>query len=99
MADKSLDFFNEIGYEQTQEILNDLSLYLHEKLTEVKNLVIYSSPGDNIALINFKNIPAQDVSDYLGSKKYIYNCRNILFTIFKKYSKSIFFCKNFTWNL
>ncbi|AKJ20518.1 aminotransferase class V-fold PLP-dependent enzyme [Mycoplasmopsis synoviae] len=68
MADKSLDFFNEIGYEQTQEILNDLSLYLHEKLTEVKNLVIYSSPGDNIALINFKNIPAQDVSDYLGSK-------------------------------
>ncbi|WP_025755548.1 aminotransferase class V-fold PLP-dependent enzyme [Mycoplasmopsis cricetuli] len=68
MFDKSLDFFNEIGYEKTQHILKKLSLYLHDQLASLKNIEIFSKPGDYIALINVKNINPQDVATYLGTK-------------------------------
>ncbi|MEA4134385.1 aminotransferase class V-fold PLP-dependent enzyme [Mycoplasma sp. 2704] len=68
MFDKSLDFFNSIGYEKTQEILKDLSTYLHNQLATLDNIEVFSKPGDNIALINVKEINPQDVATYLGSK-------------------------------
>ncbi|QNM93902.1 aminotransferase class V-fold PLP-dependent enzyme [Mycoplasma sp. Pen4] len=68
MFNASLDFFNQIGYEKTQEILDDLSNYLHAKLSELDNIEVSSKAGDYIALINVKGINAQDVATYLGSK-------------------------------
>lgn len=68
MFDKSLDFFNEIGYQKTQNILKDLSFYLHKKLAELSNVIVYSKPGDYICLLNIKNVHPQDVATYLGSK-------------------------------
>ncbi|WP_324672386.1 aminotransferase class V-fold PLP-dependent enzyme [Mycoplasma sp. 888] len=68
MFDKSLDFFNSIGYEKTQEILKDLSTYLHNQLATLDNIEVFSKSGDNIALINVKGINPQDVATYLGSK-------------------------------
>ncbi|WP_426460935.1 aminotransferase class V-fold PLP-dependent enzyme [Mycoplasma hafezii] len=66
MFDKSIDFFNQIGYAKTNEILKDLSHYLHSKLAELDNVDVYSNPGDNIAIINVKGIHPQDVATYLG---------------------------------
>lgn len=68
MFDKSLDFFNSIGYQKTQEILLNLSYYLHDKLSKLDNIEIFSKPGDYICLINVKKINPQDVATYLGSK-------------------------------
>ncbi|UUD36609.1 aminotransferase class V-fold PLP-dependent enzyme [Mycoplasmopsis citelli] len=68
MFDKSLDYFNNIGYNQTQVILNELSKYLHAQLKQLNNVEVFSQEGDYIALINVKNINAQDVATYLGSK-------------------------------
>ncbi|WP_036430498.1 aminotransferase class V-fold PLP-dependent enzyme [Mycoplasmopsis felis] len=68
MFDKALDFFNSIGYQRTQNILKDLSIYLHKKLMKLKNINVYSKPGHYIALINVKNINPQDVATYLGQK-------------------------------
>nr|WP_322958803.1 aminotransferase class V-fold PLP-dependent enzyme [Mycoplasmopsis canis]WQQ12127.1 aminotransferase class V-fold PLP-dependent enzyme [Mycoplasmopsis canis] len=68
MFDKSLDFFNSIGYDKTQQILRDLSYYLHEKLSKLKNVEVFSRPGDFICLLNVKGIHPQDVATYLGSK-------------------------------
>lgn len=69
MFEKSLEFFNSVGYEQTQAILTDLSNYLHKKLSELKNVALFSKPGDFIALINVKDVNAQDVATYLGTKE------------------------------
>ncbi|WP_322910661.1 aminotransferase class V-fold PLP-dependent enzyme [Mycoplasmopsis felis] len=68
MFDKGLDFFNSIGYQRTQNILKNLSIYLHKKLMKLKNINVYSKPGHYIALINVKNINPQDVATYLGQK-------------------------------
>ncbi|MHA3826147.1 aminotransferase class V-fold PLP-dependent enzyme [Mycoplasma sp. BRA285] len=68
MFDKSLDFFQSVGYKQTQEILKELSTYLHEQLAQLPNVEVFTHAGDYIALINVKNINAQDVATYLGSK-------------------------------
>ncbi|MHA3839524.1 aminotransferase class V-fold PLP-dependent enzyme [Mycoplasma sp. HF14] len=68
MFDKSLDFFQSVGYKQTQEILKELSKYLHDQLAQLPNVEVFTHAGDYIALINVKNINAQDVATYLGSK-------------------------------
>ncbi|SJZ40768.1 aminotransferase class V-fold PLP-dependent enzyme [Mycoplasmopsis verecunda] len=68
MFDKSLDFFNQVGYKQSKEILLDLSIYLHDQLSKLENVDVYTKPGDYIALINVKGINAQDVATYLGTK-------------------------------
>ncbi|MFV8470519.1 aminotransferase class V-fold PLP-dependent enzyme [Mycoplasma sp. VS509_3] len=68
MFDKALDFFDQVGYKQTQEILYELSTYLHEALSNLPNVTVYTKAGDNIALINVNGINAQDVATYLGSK-------------------------------
>ncbi|WP_117275662.1 aminotransferase class V-fold PLP-dependent enzyme [Mycoplasmopsis edwardii] len=68
MFDKSLEFFEAIGYKKTQDILTKLSIYLHEKLSKLDNVEVFSKPGDFICLINVKGIHPQDVATYLGSK-------------------------------
>ncbi|MHA3859275.1 aminotransferase class V-fold PLP-dependent enzyme [Mycoplasma sp. Z463D] len=68
MFDKSLDFFQSVGYKQTQEILKELSAYLHDQLAQLPNVEVFTHAGDYIALINVKNINAQDVATYLGTK-------------------------------
>lgn len=68
MFNKSLDYFFSIGYEQTQKILNDLSVYLHQKLNSLDNIEVFSQPGDYIVLLNVKGINSQDVATYLGTK-------------------------------
>ncbi|MDJ1648974.1 cysteine desulfurase [Mycoplasma phocimorsus] len=66
MFNKSLDFFNLIGYEKSNNIIKELSIYLHKKLQEVKNIKISSKPGDIIVLFNIDNVFCQDVSSYLA---------------------------------
>ncbi|QZE12407.1 aminotransferase class V-fold PLP-dependent enzyme [Mycoplasma sp. Ms02] len=68
MFDKSLDFLNEVGYKRTKEILEKLSNYLYDKLSLLENVDIVTNKGDYITLINIKNINAQDVATYLGSR-------------------------------
>ncbi|TDV23040.1 cysteine desulfurase/selenocysteine lyase [Mycoplasmopsis mustelae] len=79
MFDKAIDFFNSIGYQKTKYILQKLSIYLHQRLSELPNITIASKPGDYIALINVKGINAQDVAGYLG-KKNIYTIAGIFCT-------------------
>ncbi|WP_238523095.1 aminotransferase class V-fold PLP-dependent enzyme [Mycoplasma crocodyli] len=68
MFNESLNFFDSIGYKRTNAILDDLSIYLHNELSKLDNIDLYSKPGDKIALINVKNVNAQDVATYLGDK-------------------------------
>ncbi|MBW0594856.1 aminotransferase class V-fold PLP-dependent enzyme [Mycoplasmopsis anatis] len=73
MFNKSLDLFLRIGYDNIQKILLELSNYLYEKLSKLKNVEIYSKKGSIITLFNIKNINAQDVATYLGTKNIYVN--------------------------
>lgn len=66
MFNKSLDFFNQVGYQKSNEIINSLSHYLHKQLLAIDNIQISSKPGDSIILFNIKNVFCQDISSYLA---------------------------------
>ncbi|ENY69590.1 Nitrogen fixation protein NifS [Mycoplasmopsis bovigenitalium 51080] len=69
MFDAALTFFNQnIGYEKTNKIIRDLSNYTHKILKKVKNIEIYSKPGDHIVLFNIKQHDSHDVAHYLGTQ-------------------------------
>ncbi|WP_406613669.1 aminotransferase class V-fold PLP-dependent enzyme [Mycoplasma corogypsi] len=68
MFDAALDFFNSIGYQKTQAILDELANYLYDRLTEVEGLKIHTKRGDYITLVTFEKYGTQDVATYLGSK-------------------------------
>lgn len=85
MFNQAIKFFNEIGYNKTQSILKDLSFYAHKRLQSVKNIEIYSKPGDIIILFNIKSVFCQDVSYYLAHK-------NI-------YTRGGFFCAHYIPNI
>ncbi|WAM10886.1 hypothetical protein ONA00_06410 [Mycoplasmopsis cynos] len=51
--------------------MKDLSFYLHKKLAELSNVIVYSKPGDYICLLNIKNVHPQDVATYLETKIFI----------------------------
>ncbi|MCU4117307.1 aminotransferase class V-fold PLP-dependent enzyme [Mycoplasma zalophi] len=63
----ALDFVNEIGLENINKKVTKISYYLHNKLKELDNIVLYSKPGDVICLFNVKNVASQDVASYLGN--------------------------------
>ncbi|MGX9395888.1 aminotransferase class V-fold PLP-dependent enzyme [Mycoplasma sp. 1573] len=65
---KAIDFINEIGFDKMNEKMYSLSTKLHEKLTKVPNIILYSKPGDNICLFNIQNVSSQDVASYLGHR-------------------------------
>ncbi|WP_027334481.1 aminotransferase class V-fold PLP-dependent enzyme [Mycoplasma elephantis] len=66
MFNASLNFFLNIGYENTKNLLNTLSTYAYEKLNKVKGIEIYSSPNDNIIMFNLKEVFCEDVASFLG---------------------------------
>ena len=53
---------------QGKKYLEDLSIYAHEKLKNIKDVILLSKPKDFIILFEVKNISAQDISSYLGHK-------------------------------
>ncbi|UUD35113.1 aminotransferase class V-fold PLP-dependent enzyme [Mycoplasmopsis caviae] len=68
MFESSLDFFNKIGYQKTQEILNELSLYAYNELSKIDGIKLYNKPQSHIIIFNVKNYNSHDVAHYLGSK-------------------------------
>lgn len=88
MFNKALDFFNEkLGYKKTQKILTNLSFYIHEKLSELNNVDVFSKSGDFIILLNVKNVNPQDVATYLGDRN-IYTIAGIFCAPFLRNIKS-----------
>ncbi|MEE3927983.1 aminotransferase class V-fold PLP-dependent enzyme [Mycoplasmopsis ciconiae] len=68
MFDEAINFLNELTYAKTEQILRELSFYLHEKLASLENVTLYTQKGDYIALINVKGVNSQDVCTYLGER-------------------------------
>lgn len=67
----AIEFIEEIGYEEISNYENELLEYAHDRISDVKNLDIYSPciKGKSAALISFafKDIHAHDVASILDS--------------------------------
>ncbi|WP_245595520.1 aminotransferase class V-fold PLP-dependent enzyme [Mycoplasma simbae] len=69
MFDKAIDFFNEhIGYEKSNKILEELSLFAYKSLKKIPNIQIYTNPSDHIILFNIAGVDSHDVAHYLGTQ-------------------------------
>ncbi|QJB71290.1 aminotransferase class V-fold PLP-dependent enzyme [Mycoplasma sp. 1654_15] len=64
--EKSLDLIEEVGIKKINLQLKKISNYLYDELSKIKDIKIYGQRGDSILLFNIKNVPAQDISSYLG---------------------------------
>lgn len=85
MFNESIKFFNEIGIFNSRKILKELSEYAHSQLKSVKNIEIYSNPGDFIIMFNIKNFFCEDMSYFLSQS-------NI-------YTRSGWFCAHYLANV
>lgn len=65
---EALVFYENLDKEAMKKYLEDLSIYAHEKLKNIKDVILLSKPKDFIILFEVKNISAQDISSYLGHK-------------------------------
>ncbi|ADV34180.1 hypothetical protein MBIO_0217 [Mycoplasmopsis fermentans PG18] len=68
MFSVSINFFNQIGYCETQKILDELSFYAYQELSKIEGIKLYSNPKNHIIIFNIKNYNSHDVSHYLGTK-------------------------------
>lgn len=69
MFNKSLDFFENIGgYKTTSKILRELSNYVYDQLSKIKDIEIYTNRGSQILLFNIGKFNSQDIAHYLGTK-------------------------------
>ncbi|WP_215737829.1 cysteine desulfurase [Mesomycoplasma hyorhinis] len=64
--ENALNLIETIGIANIKNYLKKLSFYLFDQLSQIENIQIYSKRGDSIILFNINNIPAQDISSYLG---------------------------------
>lgn len=87
MFNKSIDFFNNIGYDISRKIIAELSEYAYKRLKKIKNITIYNNPRDSILLFNIYGINAQDVAHYLGNKNIYVRSGNFCVPFIKNYSK------------
>ncbi len=67
----AIDYLNNIGMENIENYLNELTKYLYEKITEVKNIIIYSGKSKKFSSILSFNIPKLHPHDlaYLLDRK------------------------------
>lgn len=66
---KAIDYINSLGQENIRQYENELSKYLFDKLSKLDNIIVYNKLTNNsIVSFNVKNIFAQDVASYLGTK-------------------------------
>lgn len=66
---KAIDYINSLGHDNIRQYENDLNKYLFDKLSKLDNIVIYNKLTNNsIISFNVKDIFAQDVASYLGTK-------------------------------
>lgn len=66
---KAIEYINSLGQDNIREYENELSNYLFNELNKLDNIVVYNNLTNNsVVSFNVKNIFAQDVASYLGSK-------------------------------
>ncbi|RMA78496.1 cysteine desulfurase/selenocysteine lyase [Metamycoplasma subdolum] len=64
----AIEFWQNVGLDYIQKKEKELSIYLHDELSKLKNITIDSKRGDTIVLFNVNNVFSQDVVSYLGHK-------------------------------
>ncbi|VEU67937.1 aminotransferase class V-fold PLP-dependent enzyme [Mycoplasmopsis pulmonis] len=64
-------FIQKVGIENIFNRIKELSNYLYTKLNEIENIEIFNKKGSSLYLFNIKNINAQDIVHYLGTKNII----------------------------
>lgn len=70
----AIDYLNKISFKKIDSYLQNLKKYFIKKLSIVKNIIIYSkNQPEPIIFFNIKNVHAQDLANWLGTKNVI--CR------------------------
>ncbi|MGL5617684.1 MAG: aminotransferase class V-fold PLP-dependent enzyme [Metamycoplasmataceae bacterium] len=62
----ALDYYSSLDLKEVNLYIDNLSKYLFDKLSKVKNVRIASKRGDAIVLFFMKDIEPQDISSFLG---------------------------------
>ncbi len=71
----AIDYLNKIGWKNIESYQKQLKKYFINKIKTVKNIQLYSKEGQlPIIFFNIKNVHAQDLASWLGSKGVI--CRS-----------------------
>lgn len=66
---KAIEYINSIGFDTISKYEKDLNNYLFSEMSKLDNVVIYNKQTNNsIISFNVKEIFAQDIASYLGSK-------------------------------
>ncbi len=78
----SLEFINEVGYENISKYEDKLISYAIEKLSKIKNIIIYNLKNSRIMSFNIEGVFCQDLASYLGTKGFIvrsgFSCAKLL---------------------
>ena len=70
----AIDYLNKISFSKIDNYLQNLKKYFIKKLIKIKNVIIYSKDEpEPIIFFNIKNVHAQDLASWLGTKNVI--CR------------------------
>ena len=68
----AIDFINQIGYDQIEQYETELASYAKQKLSTIKNLIIYNESNKSSTIaFNYDGVFCQDLASYLGSKNII----------------------------
>ncbi|WP_406615920.1 aminotransferase class V-fold PLP-dependent enzyme [Mycoplasmopsis hyopharyngis] len=87
MFNESLNFFKTIGYQKTQEIIEELSAYTFKRLKEIKTITVYNQSDSPIILFSIKNVDSQDIAYYLGTKNIYVRSGTFCVPLIKENSK------------
>ncbi|MDZ7293139.1 aminotransferase class V-fold PLP-dependent enzyme [Mycoplasmopsis pulmonis] len=68
---ESFIFIQKVGIENIFNRIKELSNYLYTKLNEVENIEIFNKRGSSLYMFNIKGKKAEDIIDYLATKKII----------------------------
>ena len=69
---KAIEFILEIGYDKIHEHEVELGKYAREKLSSIKNIIIYNEGTDSPTIaFNYEGVFCQDLASYLGKHKII----------------------------
>ncbi|GAA5414678.1 aminotransferase class V-fold PLP-dependent enzyme [Ureaplasma ceti] len=69
---KAIEFLQELGYEAIHEHEVELARYAREKLSQIKNIIIYNEGNDSPTIaFNYEGVFCQDLASYLGRRKII----------------------------
>jgi len=83
----SLEFINEIGYENIFKYEDKLINYAVGKLSKIKDIHLYNLENSRIVSFNIKGVFCQDLASYLGTKNFIvrsgFGCAKLLNEVLK----------------